>query len=311
MKSYVGIDVSQDWLDVAVMPARRTWRTANNMKGIAELGEELLKLKPEKIAFESTGGMEIRLLIELSKRGLPAARVNPRQVRELARSMGTLAKTDRLDSIVLALFAERNKPEVSRAPTEQELLFKGLVTRRRQLVETRAVEKNRRFSAIDEMKADCDRLIEHLSLEIKLLEQRMKELARADDELGLKVTLLASAPGVGLTVARVLAAEVPELGELSHKKIATLLGVAPLNNDSGKDSGRRFTWGGRAFARSMLYMAAWISSRKDGKIKNFYLRLVQKGKPKKLALVACARKLLVCLNAMLRDEKPWKIESTA
>ena len=306
MKSYAGIDVSKDHLDVALMPANETWRVDNTAKGIAELSEKLSKLQPEKIVLESTGGFELPLLMRLRGKDLPAARVNPRQVREFARSMGRLAKTDCLDSIVLALYGERMRPEVSRAPSEDERLFKGLVALRRQLVQSRTVEKNRRFTALDELKPLHDQIIEHLSEKIVEVEERMERMTRLDDGLSLKMALLTSAPGVGPTIARALLAELPEPGQINHKKIATLLGVAPLNNDSGKKSGRRFTWGGRAFARSMLYMAAWISARRNGPIRNFHQRLIEKGKPKKLALVACTRKLLVILNAMMRDEKPWR-----
>ena len=311
MKSYAGIDVSMEHLDVAVMPSGQTWRVDNTDEGIAELSEKLSALKPQKIALESTGGLELPLLMHLRGKDLPAARVNPRQVREFARSMGWLAKTDCLDSVVLALYAERMRPGVSRAPSEEERLFKGLVARRRQLVETRAVERNRKFTALAELKPLHDETIAHLSAQIDEVEKRMAKLVRHNDEWKLKQALLTSAPGVGLTIARVLLVELPELGQLNRRKIATLLGVAPLNNDSGKRTGRRFTWGGRAFARSMLYMAAWIAKRREGPIRNFYQRLIKKGKPRKLALVACTRKLLVILNAMLRDEKPWRFESTA
>ena len=303
---FVGIDVSKDHLDVAVLPSRDTWRTPNDPQRFEELIEKFALLEPELIVLEATGGYERSVLAALAARGLPVARANPRRVHQFGKSSGALAKTDRLDSLVIASYAERMRPEPRPVPDDQAQLLKDLVTRHRQLIGMRAVEKTRLKNAPPPTRGSVKKTIRFFSAQVAALEKQIKQLIDACPVRREKKRLLLSVPGVGPATVRTLIAEMPELGELTGKQSAALVGVAPFNQDSGKLRGKRRIWGGRTQVRKMLYMAALVASKHNQTIKTFYERLTEKGKPPKLALTACMRKLIVILNAMLRDKKPWR-----
>lgn len=302
---YVGIDVAQEHLDGAVVPAGEEWRSSHDEEGIAQTVARLRALRPALVVLEATGGMEVMLVAALAAAGLPVVVVNPRQVRDFAKATGKLAKTDRLDARVLALFAERVRPPVRPLPDAETQTLRALVTRRRQVVEMLVAEKNRRRGAVPAVRGRIERVI-------VLLEQELREL---DDDLGHTLRqspvwreqedLLRSVPGVGPTLAVSLLAGLPELGRLTRQQLAALVGVAPLNRDSGTWRGKRTTWGGRATLRPALYMGTLVATRFNPVIQAFYHRLLALGKPKKLALTACMRKLLTILNAMIKHGTPW------
>ena len=302
---FVGIDVSKDVLDVAVRPDQKAWQVKNDDAGLQALCSSLLAVSPQLVVLEATGGYESAAVAALATAGLPVVVVNPRQVRDFAKATGKLAKTDALDAEVLALFAERVRPEVRELTTEAAQELEDLLSRRRQILEMLQAERNRLEHAKGAVRKD---LLEH----IRYLEKR---LVRVDSDLDQRVRespfwrardeLLRSVPGVGPGLSRTLIADLPELGSLSRQEIAALAGVAPLNRDSGRSRGRRSTWGGRASVRAALYMAAVASTRWNPVIQEFYLRLRAAGKPAKVALVACMRKLLVILNSMVRQNRPW------
>lgn len=308
----VGIDVSKDHLDVALRREEevQTSRFANSSEGRQALARRLSEADSEqsleRVVLESTGGYERLASAALAAAGLPVAVVNPRQVRDFAKATGRLAKTDEIDASVLALFAERIRPDVRPLPSASQKAFSALVTRRRQIQEMKTAEQNRLQTAPSEaVRSDIEAHLRFLS---ERLEETKRSLNEAVEESPLwreQEQLLCSAPGVGKTTAHVLLAELPELGEASRQEIAKLAGVAPLNCDSGRMRGRRSTWGGRASVRSALYMAALTATRHNRKIRGFYHRLLGRGKAKKVALVACMRKLLVILNAMVKNGTAW------
>jgi transposase len=255
---------------------------------------------------EATGGFEITVAAALAAAGLPLAVVNPRQIRDFARATGQLAKTDALDARVIARFAEAVRPEPRAVPDAQALLLGELVTRRRQVIEMMTAERNRRRRLHSHrLIKSVDRLILALQKELVDLERELDDTIRGTPAWRETEDLLTSVPGIGNVVARTLIADLPELGHLDRKRIAALVGVAPLNRDSGTMRGRRTTWGGRAAVRAILYMAALTASRSNPAIAALYQRLIHAGKPAKVALMACMRKLLTILNAILRDRKPW------
>jgi transposase len=308
---YVGIDVAKRHLDVAVHPSGEAWRTEHTEASLAALAERLQALQPRLVVLEATGGLEVLLVGVLSAAGLPVVAINPRQARDFARATGTLAKTDALDAAVLAHFAAAIQPPVRVRPDAATQELAALLTRRRQLVEMLTAEKNRRGTAGTVVRTQLD---EH----IRWLEQRLHDL---DDDLAKRVkasaawqaqaTLLRSVPGVGPVLATTLLAELPELGQLSGKAIAKLVGVAPLNRDSGTKRGQRRIWGGRAAVRAVLYLAALAASRWNPRIRPFYERLRAAGKPPKVARAACMRKLLLILNSMARTQQPWSAPAAA
>jgi transposase len=307
-EAFVGIDVSKAHLDVAARPGGAAWRAPNDPAGIAALAGRLAELGPTLVVLEPAGGLELPVAAALGAAGLAVAVVNPRQVRRFAQAVGRLAKTDRLDAAVLAHFAEAVRPEPRPLPTEAARELGALVARRRQLVEMLVQEKNRRRAAGGRVGAQ-------IQAHVRWLEERLAEL---DGELGDAVRaspawreaddLLRGVPGVGPTAARTLLAELPELGRLDRRQVAALVGVAPLARDSGTLRGRRAIWGGRAALRATLYMAALAATRHNPAVRAFYAHLRSAGKPKKVALVACMRKLLVVLNAILRDRTPWQMQ---
>jgi transposase len=303
---FIGVDVSKDWLDVGVNTSQETWRTCTDPKSIAELSDRLRALAPKLVVLEATGGLEIPIAAALSRAGLPVVVVNPRQVRDFARATGRLAKTDKIDALTLALFGERVRPEIRPLPDDVSLAFEALLARRRQLVAMLAEEKNRLQQARSrDVQKGIQRHIRWLEREIKDVEQGLNESVRKSPIWKAKDNLLQSVPGVGDVLSSTMLGEVPELGRLNRKQIAALVGVAPHAADSGKLRGKRIVWGGRASVRHVLYMAALSACRFNPVIRMFYQRLVAAGKPRKVAIVACMRKLLVVLNAIVRDGSPW------
>jgi transposase len=304
---FVGIDVAKDRLDVHLRPAGETFFVVRDAAGVGDLVSRLEALAPSLVVMEATGGFEVTVAAALGAAGLPLAVVNPRQIRDFARASGKLAKTDSLDAAVIAHFAEALRPEVRPIPDDQARLLGELVARRRQIVEMMTAERNRRRQLTSKrLIKSVERLLDALQRELSELENELDDTIRGTPAWRDAENLLTSVPGVGGTVARTLLAELPELGRLDRKAIAALVGVAPFNRDSGTLRGKRTVWGGRASVRSTLYMAALVASHHNPVLAAFYQRLVQAGKPKKLALTAVMRKLITILNAMLRDNRPWQ-----
>jgi transposase len=305
-ESFVGVDVSKEWLDVGVVPSGETWQTGTNAKSLAELSERFRLRAPKLVVLEATGGLEIPVAAALGRAGLPVVIVNPRQVRDFARATGRLAKTDKIDALTLALFGERVRPEIRPLPDDVSQAFEALLARRRQLVAMMAEEKNRIQQARSrEVQKGIQRHIRWLEGEIKDVERGLSDAVRKSPLWRAKDELMRSVPGVGDVLSHTMLAEVPELGRLNRKQIAALVGVAPHAADSGTLRGKRIIWGGRASVRHVLYMAAVAACRFNPVVQAFYRRLLAAGKPRKVALVACMRKLLVVLNAIVRDGSPW------
>jgi transposase len=307
---FVGIDVAKGELVIAARPTGDRWTVANDERGARTLAARLRRDGPVLIVVEATGGYELAAVAALAAAGLPVAVVNPRQVRDFAKATGQLAKTDRLDADVLALFAERVRPEVRPLADAALHELDALLARRRQLLEMLQAERNR----LDQVFGAGKRPVrKSLRTHIEFLE---RELRVADTELGRMVRespvwreredLLRSVPGVGPVASLTLLAHLPELGRLSRREVAKLVGVAPLARESGTYRGRRFVHGGRAPLRAVLYMAALVATRRNAVIRAFYARLLAAGKPKKLALTACMRKLLTILNAMAKQNSRWQ-----
>ena len=304
--SYVGIDVSKDKLDVAVLGENQTNQVDNTEAGIAELVEQMQALSPDLIVVEATGGYQRSVAEGLFRSGLAVAVVNPSRVRQFARACGLLAKTDRLDAQVLAVFGERVKPRRYEGKDEKERELSGLLVRRRQLEEMLKAEKNRLRTVQASLQGSLQRIITCLQAEKKAVEEQIREYVAGRQEWQEQRQILESAPGVGQVTSATLLADLPELGKLDGKKIAALVGVAPMNHDSGKKRGYRKTKGGRADVRSVLYMATLVACRYNPLIKVQYERLLKRGKEKKVAITACMRKFLVILNAMARDQQPFR-----
>jgi transposase len=306
-KMFVGIDVSKDRLDVHVQPSEEAFAVARDETGIAGLIERLQTAPPALVVLEATGGLQVKVAGALAAAGLPVAVVNPRQVRDFARATGQLAKTDRLDARVIALFAAAVRPEPRQLPDAAAELLKALVARRRELVELRVAERNRlRQSTVNWVRGDLERSIEALTKRIEAVDAEIEDHVKGSPIWQVQEDLLRSVPGVGKTLSRTLLAELPELGTLTRRKIAALVGVAPFARDSGTLRGRRMIIGGRPTVRAVLYMATVAASRCNPAIAATYKRLRAAGKPAKLALTACMRKLLVILNAIARDQRPWQ-----
>lgn len=306
---WVGIDVSQEWLDVGLWPGPENFRVGNDASAVAALATRLRTLSPLAVVLEATGGPEVLAASELHAAGLPVSVVNPRQVREFARSLGTLGKTDRLDAVVLAQFAQSSQSNGRLIPLRlaeaAEAELKALVVRRRQLLGMLVAESNRRARAPKLVRKSIVQHIKGLKRALAEVEQQLKQVLANSPAAQAKATLLSAVPGVGPQLSRTLLAELPELGQLGRRQIAALVGVAPYPHESGKFKGRRTIWGGRAGVRTMLYMAALSAVRHNPPLRAHYRLLLERGKAKKLALVACMRKLLITLNAILRDSMPW------
>jgi transposase len=303
---YVGIDVAKAQLDIAVRPSGPQWGTSTDATGLEDLVQRLQALQPVLVVLEATGGREVAVAAALAAGGLPVAVVNPRQVRDFARAIGQLAKTDALDAQVLARFAEVVRPTPRPLPDPQAQEFAALLARRRQLVGMLTAERQRLDTALPAVRAYIERHVGWLEQEVADLDRTLGERVQASPVWRAQEQLLRSVPGVGPTTALTLLAELPELGRLDRKAIAALVGVAPFTCESGTLRGRRIVWGGRARVRSALYMAALVASRHNPVIRPFYQHLCAAGKPKKVALTACMHKLLLILNAVLRHATPWR-----
>jgi len=302
----VGVDVSKRSLDVALGSGGEVSQVGNDAQGIAALVERLRPLKPALIVLEASGGYQNAAVAELVIAKLPVAVVNPRQVRDFARSLGRLEKTDRLDARVLALFAERVRPEVRELPAEQELELKALVTRRRQLVEMLVAEENRLKQAPKALHHELRSHIDYLRKDLHRLNDDLEQKLRGTPLWREHEDLLKSVPGVGPVTCFTLIADLPELGRLTRREIAKLVGVAPLSCDSGTMRGRRAVWGGRAQVRAVLYMATTTALKHNPAIRAFYERLRAVGKPHRVAITAAMRKLLVTLNAIIKTRTSWR-----
>lgn len=308
LKTNIGIDVSKKWLDIVVIPSGETWRNENTDEGIGELTQRLEQQegKIERIIVEATGGYESRLVSRLYDAGLPVARVNPGRVREFARSVGQLAKTDKLDAKILARFGEAVKPPLTRPLSPDELALDALLERRTQLLNIQSAEKSRLELAPAAIRNSVQEHLTWLKKEIKKLDQEIEQFIDHHPDFKKKDALLQSVPGIGIVTSSKLIADVPELGQCDRKEIAALIGTAPFNRDSGFKSGKRSIKGGRSDVRRILYMATLCATRHNPVIKAFYQRLRNAGKKNKVALVACMRKLLTILNAIIRDQVAWQ-----
>ena len=307
MECVVGVDVSKTRLDVFVSVDKAVHAFSNDEPGIADLVTMLSELKVELVVLEATGGLERAFVAQLLVAGLPVAVVNPRQVRDFAKALGRLAKTDTIDARVLAAFGAAVKPRLRMLPDTQTQALADALTRRRQLVEMRAMEKTRLKQAVaGSVRKSIKKHIEWLDRQLRASESGLHKAVENCPAWQAKCDLLSGVKGIGSVTVVTLIACLPELGALDRKQIAALVGVAPLNHDSGPRQGRRRVWGGRAVVRAVLYMASLSAIRHNPTLRAFHQRLRAVGKPKKVAIVACMRKLLTILNAMLRDSKKWR-----
>lgn len=307
---FVGIDVAKDKLDVHVRPSGESWTVGNEAAGLRELGAQLQERAPALIVLEATGGYEVVVAATLASGGLPVAVVNPRQIRDFARATGQLAKTDTLDAAAIARFAEAVQPPVRPLATPAAEALGELVARRRQLIDMLGAERNRQAQARDrQVQRQLGAHVKWLTKALADLDRDLHDTIRTTPVWRETDALLTSVPAVGAVTAHTLIAEVPELGQLGRRQIAALIGVAPLNRDSGTLRGRRMISGGRASVRRVLYMAALVAVRHHPCLAAFYARLTAAGRPKKVALVAAMRKLLTILNAIVRDKRPWQPEN--
>lgn len=302
---YVGIDVAKAHLDVARHDDDEVWRVSNDEEGIQELVDRLEALGPELVVLEATGGFEMPAAAALAAHEVPVVVANPRQARDFAKSTGRLAKTDTIDARGLALFAERVRPQVRDLPSDEARALGALVSRRRQIIEMITAEKNRLGFALKPVHKGIKKHIRWLERQLADVDNDIDSVIRDSPVWAAKRDLLQSVPGVGPNLSRTLIAELPELGQLTHRQIAALVGVAPFARDSGVLRGKRMIWGGRASVRSALYLSVWTAAKWNPVIRTFHDRLRAQGKPPKVAQVACMRKLLTILNAMARDERPW------
>lgn len=304
---FVGIDVAKDRLDVHLRPDGEAFTVGRDGEGIETLAERLLAVKPVLVVLEATGGFETVVAAGLAAAGLPLAVVNPRQIRDFARATGKLAKTDPLDAAVIAHFAEAVRPQARPVASAEAQALGELVARRRQLIGMMTAERNRRRQLTTQrLIKGIDCILAALQAQLTELERDIDDAVRGTPAWCEKEDLLVTAPGVGHKIARTLTAELPELGSLSRHQVAALVGVAPFNRDSGKWRGRRSIAGGRAVVRSALYMSVLVSIRRKLPLAAVYHRLRAAGKPAKVAIVACMRKLATILNAILRDKTPWQ-----
>jgi transposase len=312
---FVGIDVAKAELVVSVLPNAERFTVANDERGVRTLVERLRSIGAQLIVLEATGGYELLAVAALVAAALPAIVVNPRQVRDFAKATGQLAKTDRIDADILARFADVVRPALRPMPDEHAQELEALLTRRRQLLDMLQAEKNRTGQVFGKgkrlVKKSLKAHIAFLERELRMTDTDLGDMVKASPAWRERDDLQQSVPGVGPVMSRTLLAALPELGRLSRREIAKLVGVAPLSRDSGTMRGRRFVQGGRSSVRAVLYMAALVATRRNAAIRVFYLRLVTAGKPKKLALVACMRKLLTMLNTIVRTKTPWRDDVAA
>lgn len=311
----IGIDVAKAELVVAARPTGERWTVANDERGVRTLVERLQQDPPELIVLEATGGYELLCVAALVAAALPVVVANPRQIRDFARATGELAKTDRIDADILSLFAERVRPGVRALPDAEAQELDALLARRRQLLEMLGAERNRLGQVFGRgkraVKKSLTGHIAFLERELRIADTDLGDMVRRSPAWRERDDLLQSVPGVGRVLSLTLLADLPELGRLSRREIAKLVGVAPLSRDSGTLRGRRFVQGGRATVRAVLYMGALVATKRNALIRAFYQRLLAAGKPKKLALVACMRKLLTILNTIVRTRQRWSADHTS
>lgn len=305
MPLFVGIDVAKEHLDLAVRPTQETWQVPYDDQSIQEIVTGLKRLQPTLVVLEATGGLEVPVAAALGVAGLPIAVVNPRQVRDFAKATGRLAKTDRLDAQILAHFAEAVRPQPRPLPDAQSQELAARLTRRQQLVQMLTAEKNRLSSARSPVRPGLQSHIRWLEQELAELDRGLRDTIKESPLWSAKDNLMQGVPGIGPVVSLTFLADLPQLGALNRQQISALVGVAPLNRDSGAMRGQRGIWGGRSRVRAALYMAALVATRYNPTIRDFYQRLLGAGKAKKVALVACMRKLLTILNSMLKHNRPW------
>lgn len=301
----VGIDVSKSVLDVSVYPSGNTWQVEYSAPGITALAEELAALEPAVVVVEATGGLEISLTAALGVAGLPVAVVNPRQVRDFARATGRLAKTDKLDARALAQFGALVQPPARPLPDAQHRELQAMVSRRQQLIEMLTAERNRSRRTTPRVRQQIEVHVQWLREQLREVDRDQEDFLRSSPLWQEDAKVLRSAPGVGPIVTATLIARLPELGRLNGKQVAALVGVAPFNRDSGTLRGKRTVWGGRGALRTALYMATLVATRHNPVLRAFYQRLCDAGKPKKVALIACMRKLLIILNSMIKNHRTW------
>jgi transposase len=306
-KCYIGIDVSKVILDVYILPWKKYMQFKNDTKGMQKLSEKLKSFPQASIVMEATGGYEKPVSQSLQKAGLSVAVVNPRPIRDFAKALGKLAKTDRIDAEVIALFAEKIQPKASVIYNENQQQLTQNSARRRQLIDMITMEKNRLDKASKELKKSIQRIIKALEKELEIINETLEKIIQDDSDYSQKNTLLKSIKGVGSVLAAGIIADLPELGTLDAKQISALAGLAPYNRDSGTLRGKRTIWGGRASVRTLLYMPTLTAIRFNAQIKTFYERLCHAGKPKKVAITACMHKLLIIMNAMIKHNETWRI----
>ena len=302
---FVGIDVGKDVLFVAVRPFGDTLEIPNREDGIADLVKRLRSLEPTLVVMEATAGYETPVAVALYRVGIPVVVSNPRLIRSFARATSRLAKTDKIDAGVIAHFAEVIRPAPRRMDEPDEARLGQLVTRRKQLLRMIVMEKNRVSKGPMEMRKDIQKHLDWLAKELERIDQALADFIQKSPIWRAKDEILQSVPGIGKVGSHALMSDLPELGKLNRKQIASLVGVAPMNRDSGNYKGRRSIWGGRAQIRTVLFMVAVVASRCNPVIREFYQRLCNAGKPKKVALTACIRRLLAILNAMMRNGTRW------
>ncbi len=305
-KQWVGIDVSKASLDVYLRPSGKQFQFNNQANGISELIRQLQGFPVEQVILEASGGLELEAAQALQQQGYAISIINPRQGRDFAKASGKLAKTDRIDAAVLAHFGEAMRPAITVLASANEQGLQEAVTRRRQLVEMLTAEKNRQSSLRGKMRQSVEEHLQWLEERIRELDREIEELSQSQAEWRSRITILKSVPGIGNVIATTLVASLPELGQVSDKRISALVGVAPFNRDSGKYRGSRTIWGGRSSVRAVLYMGTLVAVQHNPVLKAFYARLLAQGKAKKVALTACMHKLLRILNAMIRDGKTWQ-----
>lgn len=303
---YVGIDVGKDWLDFARSDMGINVRFSNDTKGIKELIQNIEVIKPKLIAVEASGGYETEFVDTLMLRVHPVAVVNPTRVRALAKARGLLAKTDEIDASNIAVYAEMIQPPPNQPREELDLRIRALIIRREQLVVIRSAERNRLGTCHESIKMDIREHLDWLDNQIRIIDNEIEQMVKSSESWAQQTHLLQSIPGVGFITAVTLTANMPELGELNRQKIAALAGLAPYNRDSGRKQGKRRIFGGRQSVRRVLYMAALSAIKHNPTIKPFYERLIGKGKPFKVAITACMRKMISIMNVMVKNQTTWR-----
>lgn len=303
---YVGIDVSEHELDAYVLPEKTSGTYKNSLRGIQAIIKKIAQYPNAKVVLEATGGYEKLVADKLNQANVEVCIINPRQIRDFAKALGKLAKTDKIDAQVIALFAQKIQPEARANKSENQSKIADLSTRRKQLLDILQMEKNRIDKAKGDIKKSLSKIIKTIEKEIAVIDEKLNKLICEDEYYSKMYEHITSVPGIGEKVATSLMAHLPELGTLSSRQITALAGLAPFNRDSGTLRGLRTIWGGRAPVRSSMYMAALVATKHNPKIKAFYKRLCEAGKPKKVALTACMRKLVIIVNAMIKNNQSWQ-----